>query len=477
MVDVDAPAGDGLTVPVRLHRLLLALAGRIDDSALTAAHELIARADADEAAELIVGTLVAGRIPVRATERRELAQVLELGRCEVALVDDIVVDELVPLDTHRFTGGDAPEYGIAQALERTVRVLPDVRAVHAVWRNTPAGAVPGPLPQRVVLVEVGPDGTPPAVAYRVGVALRRAGINAVVEVLDPSVERSGYHDSALAAARLAWRSEQPEQATPDFSEYGRRAAPAAPAVSQPRVPEFPAFEAASDPWSLGRHSESDWTPQEAAPDPTADADPPWRTRPEQPTLPEPAQQPESPRRAARPWDDTQSGQAEAALSGNALPEDTPQESIPQVSAPQESAPQESAEPTRQQADAAGFPAPVEFPPSAESTWSEAFREEVASTDQPVDQPVEPDQESRAASTTEMSPAEMAQLREALAEDPDKGREIAASVRPGEVVEIPELDLNDPQLSERDRELLRELHAELAARERAEATRMNGSQNS
>src|SRR5699024_8621134 len=92
---------------------------------------------------------------------------------------------------------------------------------------------------------------------------------------------------------------------------------------------------------------------------------------------------------------------------------------------------------------------------------------------------EPQQEDRVASTTEMTPAEMAQLRQALAEDPEKGRQIAASVRPGEVVEIPELDLDDPQLSERDRELLRELHAELAARERADATRggVNGSPGS
>lgn len=48
-----------------------------------------------------------------------------------------------------------------------------------------------------------------------------------------------------------------------------------------------------------------------------------------------------------------------------------------------------------------------------------------------------------------------------------------------MIEIPELDLNDPQLSERDRQLLRELHAELAERERAESAkvRANGASRS
>src|SRR5699024_12865659 len=117
-------------------------------------------------------------------------------------------------------------------------------------------------------------------------------------------------------------------------------------------------------------------------------------------------------------------------------------------------------------------------PNAPEPWRSALTESV---EEPIGTPDEmrgePEQEDRVASTTEMTPAEMAQLRQALAEDPEKGRQIAASVRPGEVVEIPELDLDDPQLSERDRELLRELHAELAARERADAGwhGVNGSQ--
>jgi len=89
-------------------------------------------------------------------------------------------------------------------------------------------------------------------------------------------------------------------------------------------------------------------------------------------------------------------------------------------------------------------------------------------------------ETRAERTADLTPAEVAQLRQALKEDPEKGREIASG-KPSmhEVVELPALDLDDPSLSERDRALLRELHAELAERERAEAAkiRLNGASRS
>jgi hypothetical protein len=84
----------------------------------------------------------------------------------------------------------------------------------------------------------------------------------------------------------------------------------------------------------------------------------------------------------------------------------------------------------------------------------------------------PPAETRAERTSELTSAEVTQLRRALAEDPEKGRELVAG-KPGlhEVVELPALDLDDPALSERDRALLRELHAELAERERVEAAKI------
>lgn len=356
----DAAAGsaaDGLAVPLRLHNLLLALAGRMDDSALSEARELVARSHMDDAAELTAGTLIAGRIPVRGIEQRELALVLEMSRSDATLADQLFVSDADLGAAHRFTGENQPEFGMAEALDRTIQVLPDLRSVHAVWRNTPAGSVPGPLPQRVVLVEIGPEAHPPAVAYRVYAALRRAGLHSVVEVSGPWAERSAYHESALAVANPVWtagtgsggiagnRTEE----TQGRSKKNRHVSPVARSEPQHAIREQPA---------------------------------------------EPAQKAE----------------------------------------PQPNAATASIPPARQE-------------------------------DQPS-----------VAATTDMSSAEVAQLRMALAEDPETGKAIAsAKIRPGEVVEIPDLDLDDPQLSERDRQLLRELHAELAEREKAEAGggRVNG----
>ncbi|MEV6639846.1 hypothetical protein [Amycolatopsis sp. NPDC051371] len=373
MVEVhDGPPMDGFSVPLRLHNLLLALAGRIDDSALTEARELIARAHIDEAVELTTGTLIAGRIPVSSAEQRELALVLEMSRSDATLANDLLVDEAEPVSTHRFSGENSPEFGIAEALDRTLQVLPDVRSVHAVWRNTPAGSVPGALPQRVVLVELGPEGNPPAVAFRVDTALRRAGIHSVVEVSGPGVAHSEYHQAASAAASPAWVT---GSTTSSASVYRPEPVKAPAAV----VPE-PVAES-----SGSRHSMRSSTATTTPPEPVAPV-------------------------------------------------------VPIVSPP-----------------------PVPEPPRQSRVERSSERSE-----------------TRAERTADLTPAEVAQLRQALAEDPEKGREIAAG-KPSmhEVVELPALDLDDPSLSERDRALLRELHAELAERERAEAAKMrlNGASRS
>ncbi|WP_158887617.1 hypothetical protein [Amycolatopsis anabasis] len=357
MVDVhDGLAAEGFAVPLRLHNLLLALAGRLDDSALSEAREQVARSRLDEAAELVAGALIAGRLPVQTAEQRELALVLELSRSDATLADQLTIDDADPGVAHRFSGDNQPEQGLAEALDRTLQVLPDLRSVHAVWRNTPAGSVPGPLPQRVVLVEIGPEGNPPAVAYRVDAALRRAGIRSVVEVTGPSAQRTGYHDAAGASANPVWLA-------------GTNGSPVSPPALTSVGDKKPPREKA------GRHTAE--TPVAKGPEPA--------------------------------------------------PEPPP---------------------------AKGDPAPEARIESA---------------------PPQPDAEARAEKTSDMSSAEVAQLREALAEEPEKGKAIA-SITPAEVVEIPDLDLDDPQLSERDRRLLRELHAELAERERAEAAqvRLNGS---
>ncbi|QYN23647.1 hypothetical protein [Amycolatopsis sp. DSM 110486] len=373
MVEVhEGPPMDGFSVPLRLHNLLLALAGRIDDSALTEARELIARAHIDEAVELTTGTLIAGRITVSSAEQRELALVLEMSRSDATLANDLLVDEAEQVHSHRFTGDNQPEFGLAEALDRTLQVLPDVRSVHAVWRNTPAGSVPGALPQRVVLVELGPEGNPPAVAFRVDTALRRAGIRSVVEVSGPGVARSAYHQSAASVATPVWVTGSTHTTTSDYRPE--------PVVTPPPAP---------------------------APAPTP--------------VPTPVVEPvvmEAPSRHS----------------------------------------------IRQAPEAVAPVVPiVQNAPTPQVDNSRKSRSE-----------------TRAERTADLTPAEVAQLRQALAEDPEKGREIAAG-KPSmhEVVELPALDLDDPSLSERDRALLRELHEELAERERAEAARLrlNGASRS
>ncbi|MGH3520270.1 MAG: hypothetical protein ACRDQ7_23385 [Haloechinothrix sp.] len=357
---------DDLEVPLRLHNLVLALAGRMDDSALSGSRELIARSRLDEAAELIVGTLIAGRVPVRAAERRELAVVLELTRSDAALAEELTVAEDAVEVAHQFSGEDEPDLSVAEALERVLRVLPDVRSVHAVWRTTPAGGVPGPVPQRLVLVDVGDEGSPPATAYRVDAALRQAGVRAAVEVAGAGVEWSAYHRLAYASAVPVWR-------------VGGRA-----------------------------------TPRVQQPEPVA---------PQQERWPEPAE--------------------------------------PEVEVVSEIHPRWW--------EVADEPAP---------------REQAGADATVVRKPVPPP-EDRTESTTEMSAEEQAQLKAALAADPQQGKQIASAqgAKPDSeqsgLAEPPEGDgpTSVPQLSDRDRVLLAQLHAELAKREQSEAdqVRTNGAE--
>ncbi len=188
-------------LPVRLHDLLLALAGRVDDDALSQARELLAVAESDRALELVVGCLLAGRIPVTDGEQGRIADLLGELNSSRTLADLLVVVDALPVPRHRFSAESDPVDGISNALSKVVANLPDIRSVMSVWRSTPAGASPGPLPQRVVLVDIGPQGHAPATAYRVDRALRRAGLHVAVEVLRPATQLSDYHAAAVTTAR------------------------------------------------------------------------------------------------------------------------------------------------------------------------------------------------------------------------------------------------------------------------------------
>lgn len=238
---------DGVGLPVRLHDLLLALAGRVDDDALSQARELLAVAELDRAVELVVGCLLAGRLPVTADERHQIIWLLDELRSEPALADALLVVESVPVPRHRFTTESDPTDGMADALGRAISVLPDVRSVRCVWRSTAAGATPGPLPQRVVVVDIGPKGFAPATAYRIDSVLRRVGVRAAVEVLRPGVQLSEYHAAAVTTAREVHFAEttqaqvsahsEPEAAWFDGPENVRDEAPAVEPTPVPDIAE------------------------------------------------------------------------------------------------------------------------------------------------------------------------------------------------------------------------------------------------
>ncbi|MGH3431735.1 MAG: hypothetical protein ACRDQB_02750, partial [Thermocrispum sp.] len=272
-------------IPLRLHNVLLALAGRLDDSALGQARRLAARARTDEAAELIIGSLVAGRIPVRAAEQRELAALLTAAGADDWVAEQLIIDEHHEVVQHRFSdGGGTAGAGVAEALQIVLQRLPDVRGVHAVWRNTVAGSVPGPMPQRLVLAEVGPAGSALATAYRMDTALRRAGIAAAVEVTDTGAARDGYHGMALAAADLvvSGPAEVADTYPPVYPEETPSPEPA-PERYEPE-PE-PEPEPAPEP-----------APEAVEPEPVREPEP--EPDPEPPTQPEPVL-PEQ--YSVRPW--------------------------------------------------------------------------------------------------------------------------------------------------------------------------------
>ncbi|MFD4644495.1 hypothetical protein ACFWN2_44815 [Lentzea sp. NPDC058436] len=192
---------DGVGLPVRLHDLLLSMAGRVDDAALSQAREFLAVGELDRSIELLVGTLLAGGIPVLPDERAAITWILHEVRSDASLTDRLRVVEMLPFLRHRFTSETDPASDIAADLSRAVSVLPDIRSVRCVWRSSPTGSTPGPLPQRVVLVDIGPQGFAPATAYRVDSVLRKAGVRAAVEVLTTGVQLSEYHAAAVTSSR------------------------------------------------------------------------------------------------------------------------------------------------------------------------------------------------------------------------------------------------------------------------------------
>jgi hypothetical protein len=249
-------------LPIRIHELLLSLAGRLDDDALADARQMLASAELDRSLEFVAGCLVAGRVTLAKAHKRELESLFADTYLDSSVIDRIQVRDPAPVARHRFAVGAVegrePDRGVADAIRPVLDVLPDVRSVWCVWRLTPAGPVSGPVPHRIVLVGVGPGGFAPATAYRVEYALRRAGIRASVEVLVDGNQPGDYHQEAMRCARQVPFAE-PDSAnrprmspvepvrTPAFGTEPRHDQPvpvAAPAEQRPLPPpiELPRTE-------------------------------------------------------------------------------------------------------------------------------------------------------------------------------------------------------------------------------------------
>ncbi len=205
MTQVSRGNRPGVALPIRIHDLLLGLAGRLDDDALADARQMLASAELDRSLEFVAGCLVAGRVVLSKTQHRELESLFADTYLDPSVIDRVAVRDPAPAARHRFAVGAVegrePDRGVADAVRPVLDVLPDVRSVWCVWRLTPAGPVSGPVPHRVVLVGVGPGGFAPATAYRVEYALRRAGIRASVEVLVDGNQPTDYHQEAMRCAR------------------------------------------------------------------------------------------------------------------------------------------------------------------------------------------------------------------------------------------------------------------------------------
>lgn len=397
---------DGVGLPVRLHDLLLALAGRVDDDALTQARELLAVAELDRAVELVVGCLLAGRIPVTSDERHEIGWLLGEVRSDRSLADRLFAVERVPSVRHRFSVDNDPADGLGEVLGKTLSVLPDVRGVRATWRSSPAGATPGPLPQRVVLVDIGPAGFAPATAYRVDTVLRQAGIRAAVEVLTVGTQLGEYHAAAVTTAREVFftsettsRPQIPDPATWfDGEPRGQ-----APVVEPEPVPVEPQNG------SKSRRSRVE-SYEGAQPFPPKPVKRLPALEPVEDVVEEPVED------EARPADEVRVVH-EARVAEDVRVE-TPVEDTRVGEVHQEAAPE---------------------PPAADRPPAPVFAF-------PDDHPL-----SRAEVTTELGPDDLAALQAALAD----GQPPAAVHLPPTV---------DAKLSDRERALLQQLHEELAQRE-------------
>ncbi|SFD87476.1 hypothetical protein SAMN04487819_104278 [Actinopolyspora alba] len=195
MVDVANSTG-----PVdRLHQLLLALSGRLDDDALNTAREFAGAEQPDSAAEFVTGALLAGGIAVTRDEQRELSSILGRTNSRSGLAERLTVDVTDGSEKHRFTEPERVE-DVSEALRAVTARLPNLRSLWCAARTTAAGVAAGAVPRRVLLAEVDGSTAIGPTDYQLLRALHRNGIQCSVEAFGTGEELPDYHREALAVA-------------------------------------------------------------------------------------------------------------------------------------------------------------------------------------------------------------------------------------------------------------------------------------
>ena len=177
--------------------------GRVDDDLLATGRELVAVGEDVPALELLVASLAAGRRRCPSPSAPGWSRPPSAARVEPD-ADRALAPGVAPADSaHRFAADGGPDEaavgspGSGQAAGRTRG-----RArVSLTWRQTPAGAAPGPLPQPVLLVAMDDPRPAEVLAYQLGTTLGRAGVPASVEAFVDGSALPPYQQAALAEAR------------------------------------------------------------------------------------------------------------------------------------------------------------------------------------------------------------------------------------------------------------------------------------
>jgi hypothetical protein len=183
--------------PRIVHDTLLGLAGRVPDDELAVLRTCLADEEYDDFADVLGGALSAGRLTLNPAELTTLQ-----AMCGSAELDQVRA-AAPPEPEWRFEPGPN-DADVHETDAIAVAAAERVGGLLALWR---VERVDPTLRARVLLGEAAPDGDVIELAAEMQHALAEAGHLPRVEVFAEGTSLSGYHDAALAVARLVWQAQ------------------------------------------------------------------------------------------------------------------------------------------------------------------------------------------------------------------------------------------------------------------------------